>query len=262
MKELGRRLDEDRSFALATVVEVGGSAPRKPGAKMIIYPDGSSFGTIGGGALEAAILEIAGECLRSGQSRLVSYNLRADLGMACGGQARVFIEPLLSAPRLYIYGAGHICASLCPLAENLGFMVTVVDTREDLANKLRLPAAAAFVHSFDPDQWGRLTFDGETFCVVVTTDHKTDEAVVRALLDRSPKYIGMIGSKRKRETLMKNLQQSGVPEAHLERIHSPIGLPIKAESPQEIAVSIAAELIKIRRTPAPTPGPTESKEEE
>lgn len=247
IKALARCMGEQTPCVLATLVQVDGSAPREAGAKMLIFQGGEALGTIGGGALEGAVLEAAAEALRTGQSRLLSYDLLPDLGMMCGGRAQVFLEPHGAGSRLFIFGAGHVGKALYPLAVELGFQVTVVDDRPHLACAERFPGCAAFVHGYDAGAWEGLVFDHNSYCVVATAGHATDIEVVTGLFVHQPRYIGMIGSKTKRRAVERKLLELGVPEERLADMHTPMGLPIGAETPEEIAVSIAAELIQARR---------------
>jgi xanthine dehydrogenase accessory factor len=233
--------------ALATVVRTAGSVPREPGAKMLVLGDGSTVGTVGGGALEHAVIEAAREVLLAGAPRLLSYQLKPDLGMACGGSAEVFVEPLQRVDNLYLFGAGHIGKALCPIAAVLGFRVTVIDERRELANAERMPQAAAFVHGFDASVWQGVLLDGG-YCVVVSPSHAIDTGLVTVLLGRPGlRYVGMIGSKSKRRSVEQALAAAGLPSDALTRLHTPVGISIGAETPEEIAVSIAAELVRVRR---------------
>ena len=246
MMALMQCFEDDTPCVLATLVQVEGSAPRDTGAKMLVLQGGDTRGTIGGGALEAAVLEAAEEALRTGKPALLSYDLQPDLGMLCGGRARVFIEPHGVASRLYIFGAGHIGKALHQLAGHLGFQVTVVDERPQFATEDRFPGCAGLVHSYDMDRWDGLVFDDNTYCVVATAGHATDTEVVTQLFDHQPRYVGMIGSMTKRRAVERKLLERGIPEQRLETMHTPMGLSIGAETPEEIAVSIAAELIQVR----------------
>jgi len=245
--------------ALATVVRTAGSAPRHQGARMLVRQDGTVAGTVGGGALELAVSQAAQEVIASGVPQLLSYKLKTDLGMTCGGAADVFVEPLLPGERLYLFGAGHIGLALAPLAARLGFSVTVIDERPELASPERFPQAAQLVHSFAPERWADLPIGETSYCVVVSPGHKIDTEIVAALLRRNPcRYVGMIGSVRKRRAVEEALRQAGIPEERLAVLHTPIGEPIGAETPEEIAVSIAAELVRARRSaPARPLAPTQ-----
>jgi len=247
MRALMECLEADTPCVRATMVQVEGSAPRDTGAKMLVLQDGSTVGTIGGGALEAAVEKASAEALSTGEPRLLSYDLRPDLGMMCGGRARVFLEPHGETSRLYLFGAGHVGHALFRLAAELGFRITVVDDRPLLASEERFPGAARLVHSYDAGDWDGLVFDQNTYCVVATAGHATDTVVVTHLFEHEPRYIGMIGSATKRRTVERKLTELGVPKERMETMHTPMGLPIGAETPEEIAVSIAAELIQERR---------------
>ena len=175
---LARSIEEQTPCVLATVVQVDGSAPREAGAKMLIFQGGEVIGTIGGGALEGAVLEAAPEALRTGQSRMLSYDLLPDLGMVCGGRARVFLEPHGACSRLYLFGAGHLGRALYPLTVELGFQVAVVDDRLHLACAEQFPGCVAFVHSYESSAWDGLVFDDNTYCVVATAGHALDTKVL------------------------------------------------------------------------------------
>ena len=252
LKALMECLDNDTPCVLATLVEVSGSAPRATGAKMLVRAGGDTVGTIGGGALEGAALEAAEQALSTGEAVLLSYDLLPDLGMMCGGRARIFIEPQGSVSRLYLFGAGHVGMALRPLAAGLGFRITVVDDRPHLASEERFPGCAALVHSYDADRWEGLLFDHNTYCVVATAGHPSDTRVVAQLFEHRPRYIGMIGSRTKRKAVERVLRERGIPEERLEAMHTPMGLAIGAETPEEIAVSIAAELIQVRAGAPPS----------
>lgn len=248
-RTLTRWLEEGVAFALATVMEVKGSAPRHSGARMLVRADGATCGTIGGGSLERAVTREAQAVLGEGRPRMLSYRLKADLGMACGGSAEVYVEPMLPPEPLFIFGGGHVGQALAPVAAGLGFAVTVIDERTEFADPVRFPGAGARrVQSYDPADWSDLAIDGRSYCVVATHGHGSDFQVVRALMARDPRprYVGMVGSQTKRRTAEKQLLGDGVPEQRLAELHTPMGLSIGAETPAEIAVSVAAELVQVR----------------
>lgn len=234
---------------LCTVVAAGGSTPRSVGARMIVYPHGRSRGTIGGGALEA---EVVRRCL-GGDVRspvIVDLHLERDLGMACGGRVSVLLEPLGAAPEVVLFGSGHVAHELAPLVARVGFRLAVVDDVADRNTAGRFPAARLRIHSFDPTDWSGVRLDRQAYAVVVTSDHERDLAVLRALAGRELGYVGMIGSRRKAEAVRAALRAEGVDEAWLQRLHVPVGLDIGAETPAEIAVSIVAQLVRVRRSGA------------
>jgi xanthine dehydrogenase accessory factor len=203
-----------RTAVLATVVEATGSTPQRAGAKLLLDANGRAVGTVGGGQVEARVLEAAGALLAPGApaQRLVTWALARDLGMACGGEMKVFLERLEPAERLLLFGAGHLGRALCAVAAGLGFEVTVVDGREAWASPSRFPGAA-------------------TSCVVATHTHQEDETVVRALLATPARFVGMVGSARKRDAILGRLRQAGVGEADLGRLRTPVGLAIGAVTP-------------------------------
>lgn len=256
LQELVKCQADGQPCVLAVLVKVEGSAPRHVGAKMLVLHNGRTVGTVGGGALEGAVIKEADQALALGEPRLISYDLRPDLGMMCGGRTMVYLEPYGAPPRLFIFGAGHIGLALCQLTVDLGFRVTVVDERKELASEGRFPGAAALVHSFDAEQWKELDIQGEqTYCVVASAEHGVDTAVVAALVERPLAYLGMIGSNTKRRNLERELKARGVAEDKISEVRTPMGLPILAETPMEIAVSIAAELVKTRRQREKPPMP-------
>jgi xanthine dehydrogenase accessory factor len=245
---------------MVTVVRIEGSTPRHLGARMLYRADGATAGTVGGGALERAALDEARAALASGAPRTLSYRLKKDLDMACGGSAELFVEPLLPPERLYLFGGGHVNLEVARLAVRLGFAVTVIDERMEFVSAKRFPAAAGLVPTFDPAGWTDLVFDERTFCVVATHGHGIDFAVVRELMTMAPgpRFIGMIGSKIKRRKVETQLVEAGVPRDRLDELHTPVGLPIGAETPEEIALSITAELVQVRRRPGASGGTEES----
>jgi xanthine dehydrogenase accessory factor len=252
--EIDRLQKEGRAFVLATVVQTAGSTPQKPGSKMIVLPDGSPRGTVGGGAIEQQILEAARELLASSElSRLMQTHLTHDLGMCCGGRMTVFLEKHAPAARLYVFGAGHVGTELAAFAQRTGFVVTVVDERADWARPERFPAGITVLRA-EPVALARSLEGGPDhyFCIS-THDHPLDQALVEALLRTRSAYLGVIGSRRKAERFGHRLEAAGFSAEERARLRSPMGVPIRALTPAEIAVSIVAELISIRRAEAPGP---------
>lgn len=247
-RTLARWVEAGEHCALCTVTRVEGAAPRHAGARLLVHADGSAVGTVGGGALELEVTRAARAALASGEPRLLSFKLKPDLGMLCGGLAEVFIEPLQPPDRLYIFGAGHVGQALAPVAARTGFAVSVIDERAELASRERFPDAVEIVHSFSSSAWGGLRFEGEhTYCVVVSPSHRIDFEITTELLRRPARYVGMIGSRRKRRAIEETLREAGIPSERIAELRSPVGEPIGAETPAEIAVSIVAELVRVRR---------------
>jgi xanthine dehydrogenase accessory factor len=237
--------------ALVTVVRARGSTPQRTGAKMLVFADGRTLGTIGGGCYENDAFWKAKEALVSRKSQLVRYELNDDFaqenGLVCGGQMEVHIDPLEPTPRLYIVGAGHVGWHLGRLAADAGFRLHVIDDREKFANAERFPGAEEVIAAPIPDWLHRAEIPASAFVVVVTRGHVHDLDAMRALAARDLRYLGLIGSRAKVRRIYDFLLQEGMPAACLERVHAPIGLDIGAVTPAEIAVSILAELIAVRR---------------
>jgi xanthine dehydrogenase accessory factor len=236
--------------ALVTVVRTQGSTPQRVGAKMLVFADGRTMGTIGGGCYEADACLRARQALDSHKAALARYDLTddvaADTGLICGGQMEVFIEPIEPAPRLYIVGAGHVGYHLAHLAARVGFQLHVVDDREKFANAERFPDAAELIVDNIADWLHRADVPQSASAVIVTRGHRYDLDALRALAVRDLRYLGLIGSRAKVARLFDELLAEGLPPECLGRVHAPIGLDIGAVTPQEIAVSIVAELIAIK----------------
>lgn len=328
IKNIIQLLKVKESFALATIVKQQGSAPREAGARMLVRRDGSTLGTIGGGALEAAVCESALELMDQGRPGCLSLNLN-DLGMFCGGQVEVVVdfidahqqenlevyevllnglkagekvwllhflpdgeakpaspglftsrggvygpapfnnpvlweeikridrftflddwnlvvEPLSGATTALIFGAGHIAQRLVPLLNMVGFITVVIDEREEYANRERFIDANSILVSDYSKAFKRLGIGKQSYIVVVTHSHAHDREVLARALKTRAAYIGMIASQTKREIIFRALLDDGFYPDDLNRVYSPIGLKIGAETPEEIAVSIAAEMIKVR----------------
>lgn len=250
--ELAQLTAEGRAFVLATVIQSAGSTPQKPGTKMIVLPDGSLRGTVGGGAIEQQVVDASLALLGSNEmSRVLQTHLTHELGMCCGGKMSVFLEKHAAAARLFVFGAGHVGRELALLAHAVGFRVTVVDERPKWAARERF-ADGIELCVRDPATVAR-ELDGspDTYFCITTHDHPLDQAVLEALLPRPAAYLGVIGSVRKAERFKLRLQAAGFDETALSRVRSPMGVPIHALTPQEIAVSIVAELIAVRRAGHP-----------
>jgi xanthine dehydrogenase accessory factor len=246
--EIAALVAEGRPFVLATVIESAGSTPQKPGSKMVVLGDGSLRGTVGGGAIEHQIIEAAKALLEAPeQTRTIETHLTHELGMCCGGRMKVFLEKHGAPVRLTVYGAGHVARELATLAHQVGFRVTVVDARPEWATPERFPGCEV-LHEDPADHARKLAGSAQDYFCVTTHDHPLDQAVVEALLNKPSAYLGVIGSRRKAERFRMRLKAAGAQDAALDRIRSPMGLPIGALTPQEIAVSIVAELVQVRRS--------------
>ncbi len=247
-------LQSNRPAALATVVKTRGASPRNPGAKMVVYPDGTIVGSVGGGAMEMRVIAAAQEALQSGETRYLDMNLSQDSRgdpLICGGEMEIFVEPILTTPTLVVIGAGHVGAAVAHLGKTLGFHVVVLDDRAEFLTPDRLPDADERRGGDYVEQIAGLDFNPRTYVVIVTRAHTLDAPVLRALSGKPVAYIGMLGSRRRVITVMDTLRKEGIEEAELKRVHAPIGLEIHAETPEEIAVSIMGEIIQERRKGKP-----------
>ncbi len=237
--------------ALCVVIETSGSTPRKAGSKMLVFPDGSlhgkSEGTIGGGAVEHQVRLEALRVLDLNQSKVITLSLTHDLGMCCGGQMTVFIEPISQKPPCIIFGAGHIGEVLSRLAAQAGFFVVVTDARKDLLQPERLPYAHQLLANDQLEAFNQLPFGPNTFIVVVTYDHQKDQELVEAILLKSFRYAALVGSKRKAKMTIARCLNKGIDPEQVKKLHCPAGLAIYAETPEEIAFSIVAQMIQCRR---------------
>ncbi len=250
-REIAELEDEGHSFVVATVIDSAGSTPQKPGSRMVVLENGTTRGTVGGGAIEHQIRQAAAALFVSGESsRVIETHLTHDLGMCCGGKMKLFLERHGAAARLFIFGAGHVARPLAALATTVGFRVTVVDERAELLNLERFPTAAERLLE-DPATVAAGWKGGDDHYACVTThDHPLDQAVVEGLLRKPLRYLGVIGSRRKAERFRQRLLAQGFTEDELSSVRSPMGLPIDALTPEEIAVSVVAELIAVRRSEA------------
>jgi xanthine dehydrogenase accessory factor len=239
--------------ALATIVEVNGSIPSYESAKLLVREDGSMIGTIGGGCVEAEVWNAAREVMESERPRQMNFTLGQDAaydnGLICGGQLSVFVEPVVPQPRAFIFGAGHISKSISKVANLAGFSTTVIDNREAFANRERFPEADEVFADEYEDVFPKLPIRDTSYLIIVTRGHRDDMRVLRWAAQTDARYIAMIGSKRKVIGVVKELEKEGFPRSVFERIFAPMGLEIGAITPEEIAVSVVAEMIALRRAP-------------
>lgn len=257
-EEIVRLRQQGRKAALATIIHTQGSIPSYESSKLLIRDDGSILGTVGGGCVEAEIWAAAQEVMREERPRKFTFNLNADpkydVGLTCGGTLEIFLEPILPTPVCYICGAGHVGIHLSKVATLAGFATVIVDNRAAFANRERFPEASEIYADEYERVFDQLAPNELSFIVIVTRGHKDDMRVLRWAIDTPARYIGLIGSKRKVLSIYRELEREGVAREKLLRVHAPIGIEIGALTPEEIAVSIAAEMIAIRRH-APLPNP-------
>ncbi len=238
-----------QSAALCTVIRSSGSVPRHSTSKMLVFADGRFVGTIGGGEMENRVIEAARQVAHSGQAQILEYNLvdpkQGDPGV-CGGAVEIFIEPINPPPQGIIIGAGHVGRAAAHLAKWLGFRVIVSDDRADLASPEWIPEADAYLAGALSAHLAEIKLNPQTYVLLLTRGVQFDVPLLPKLLEADVAYIGVIGSRRRWAQALKELREQGVAEEKLVRVHSPIGLELNAETPEEIAVSIMAEIIMIR----------------
>ena len=237
------------SAALCTVTKSEGSTPRHVGSKMLVYPDGKFVGTVGGGDLEHRVLDEAWMAISDGEARLLHYNMadpsRGDPGL-CGGQVEVFVEPIFPAPLLVVIGAGHVGKAVVHLAKWLGYRVAVNDDRAEFCTPEATPGADAYYPVTMDKLPDHIKIDKRTILILTTRGANVDAAGMVPLLNSAAGYIGVIGSRRRWATTVKALKEKGISGEKIARVHSPIGLELQAETPEEIAVSILAEVMMLK----------------
>lgn len=255
-------LEQGKGFVLATVIDTSGSTPRKSGAWMIMTEEGEFMGTVGGGKIEAVTQERCREHLETKETKQYHFKLNTEdmdaLDMGCGGEAEIRVEYISgdnpgdflaeweAKTKAYVFGGGHVSLALEPVLRHIDFRVTVTDDREEYANKERFPYADVRVAKGFENCFDGLFCDENTFIVIVTRGHMGDYVVLKQALAQPSAYVGMIGSRKKNAMLFDQLREEGVSEEDIARVYAPIGEDIHAETPEEIAISIAAEMIRVR----------------
>mgnify|MGYP001112627898 FL=1 len=239
--------------ALATIVDARGSIPSYESAKLLVREDGSILGTVGGGCVEAEVWNAAREVIDTEKPKHLSFNLGQDVtydsGLICGGQLNVYVEPIVPPPQALIFGAGHISRSLSKIATLAGFSTIIIDNRDTYANRERFPEAAEIHAAEYEDIFPKLSIRDASYILIVTRGHRDDLRVLRWAVTTPARYVAMIGSKRKVISVVKEIEKEGVPRSAFERLHAPMGLDIGAITPEEIAISVVAEMIAARRSP-------------
>jgi xanthine dehydrogenase accessory factor len=249
-EEIVRMRRAGQRGALATIVHTDGSIPSFESSRMLVREDGSAMGTVGGGCVEADVWAAAKEVMQKETARKMVFHLNNeatyDNGLICGGTVEVFVEPILPQPIVYLFGGGHIATSVAKAAHAAGFGIGVVDDREAFANKQRFPMAQEVYTSFQ-EAFQKVRPNASSYVVIVTRGHKEDMRVLAWAVRTEARYVGMIGSKRKVLSVYKALEKEGYRMEEFERVFAPMGLEIGALSPEEIAISIVAELVAVRR---------------
>ncbi len=250
-QEIVRIQKEGDTAALATIVWVKGSTPRSQGSKILIRSDGSMLGSIGGGCMEAEVWQEAMKVMEEGSSKALKFDLtgqeESDDGLICGGTMEVLVEPILAQPTLYLFGAGHIAFAVSKLGKMAGFRVAVIEERPAFANTERFPDADEIYAEEFESAFPKLNINRASYIVIACRGHLLDQQVLEWASRTPARYVGMIGSKKKVKSVFSNLRAGGVPQELLDKVHAPIGIPIASETPEEIAISIVGEVIKVRR---------------
>lgn len=250
MEKAVELLKERKTFVVATVVEANGSAPQSVGAKLIYTENHELFGTVGGGRVEAKVIQEIQQVLVEKKNRLLDYKLVPEpegIGMTCGGNMKIFVEYYGKTPRLLLFGGGHVAYEIAKLANMMKLEVVVLEERQEFAKEERFPAALSLIvkDNYD-DALGEVTVDENTYVVIVTKGHKTDQRILELLIDSKAPYIGMMGSRRKKVEVYNNLKNLGITDKQLERVYCPIGLDLRGSRPEEIALAIVAEIIAVK----------------
>jgi xanthine dehydrogenase accessory factor len=239
--------------ALATIVQVRGSIPSYESAKLLVREDGSMLGTVGGGCVEAEVWNAAREVIETEKPRHLTFSLGQDAaydnGLICGGQLNIFVEPVVPQPRAVIFGGGHVSKSISKIANLAGFSTIIVDDREAFANRERFPEAEETYAEEYEAVFPKLPVTSSSYLIIVTRGHRDDMRVLRWAVTTPARYIAMIGSKRKTISVVHELEKEGIPRKEFEKVFAPMGLEIGAETPEEIAISVVAEMIAVRRAP-------------
>jgi xanthine dehydrogenase accessory factor len=254
LKEGVRLLENGKKIALCTIIEKRGSGPRDVGAKIIVSEDGEVIGTIGGGNFERALLNEALEALKEDKPRKVVFSLHEGAregtiktGLICGGELTVFIDIIEPEPRLILIGAGHVAQPLAKMAGITGFDIVIVDDNEELASKERFPMAQEIITGKFDEVLDKIEVKPRDFVVIVHGEPEHDYLALEKVIRKKPAYVGLLGSKAKVAKLIKRLREAGISDEDLKILHAPVGLDIGAQTPEEIAVSILAEIILNRR---------------
>ena len=247
LEQLARSVKENRKAALVTLIEEQGSSPGKQGFMMVVFEDGSTAGTVGGGGFEDKARECALECMNEGRNRLMELELddSGELHMQCGGKASIFIKVFKEKERLIIAGGGHIALELYKTGKLLGFHIVIIEDREEYANPERFPDCDIHIGNIG-ECIRNYPLDRNCHVVIVTRGHESDTDALRASIGRGARYLGMIGSRKKTKYVFDLLLGEGCNRADIEAVYAPIGLDLGGDSAQEIAFSIMAEILLVK----------------
>lgn len=252
-EEITRLRQQGKRAALATIIQIRGSVPSFETAKILVREDGSTLGTVGGGCVENDVWKAARQVMVAEKPKRLLFDLtdtsNLEAGLICGGKVEVFVEPILATPTVYIFGAGHVSKFISKVAVLAGFNSVIVDNRPQYANAERFPEATRIYSESFESAFEAIHPNEFSYIVIVTRGHQEDQTVLGWAAGTRARYIGMIGSKVKKRTLFRNLrEEEGIPQEALDRVQSPMGVEINAILPEEIAVSVVAQMIEYRRS--------------
>ncbi len=251
-EEITRLRNQGQRAALATIIQIRGSVPSFETAKILVREDGSTLGTVGGGCVENDVWKAARQVMLAEKPKRLLFDLtdtsNLEAGLICGGKVEVFVEPILAAPTVYIFGAGHVSKFISKVAVLAGFNSVIIDNRPQYANAERFPEATQIYSESFEAAFEAIHPNEFSYIVIVTRGHQEDQTVLGWAARTRARYIGMIGSKVKKRTLFRNLREEGISQEALDRVQSPMGVEINAILPEEIAVSVVAQMIEYRRS--------------
>ncbi len=251
-EEITRLRQQGKRAALATIIQIRGSVPSFETAKILVREDGSTLGTVGGGCVENDVWKAARQVMLAEKPKRLLFDLtdtsNLEAGLICGGKVEVFVEPILATPTVYVFGAGHVSKFISKVAVLAGFNSVIIDNRPQYANAERFPEATRIYSESFEAAFEAIRPNEFSYIVIVTRGHQEDQTVLGWAAVTGARYIGMIGSKVKKRTLFQNLREEGIPQEALDRVQSPMGVEINAILPEEIAVSVVAQMIEYRRS--------------
>jgi xanthine dehydrogenase accessory factor len=248
--KINELLKQQTQAAIATIVNATEGTPRKLGAKMLVMSDSSILGTVGGGLFEKQIIDEGLKVIETGEPLILNKDLSiapGGIGAVCGGQISIFIEPIIKKSKMFIFGAGHVGKAIAELAQHMDFSLNVIDERTDWANKENYPMDICLWTGNEFDSAEQIPSDSKSFIIILTRSWKLDEGILKRVLRKEHAYIGVIGSKKKIKTHYDNLTTEGFKDEDFNKVYAPIGLPMGAYSPHEIAVSILGEIIAVQK---------------
>ncbi|MBN2892237.1 MAG: XdhC family protein [Bacteroidales bacterium] len=250
MKEIYNAINqiiaERKKAAMCIITETKGSTPRKIGSKMIVLENGQVIGSIGGGELEHFVVEKSQEIIKTGDAETFNFGLKEDFQMSCGGRVTVFVEPVKLPDQLIVFGGGHICRSLVTYAKNFDFNITVVDEREGIFDSWA-ENDFTLINKIHIEAYPELKFDDQTYVCIMTHAHKYDKIVAGYCGSQNSKFTGVIASKTKAAKIRKELiEEKVLTQEQAEAIEMPLGIPMKCELPEEIAISVLGRLIDVK----------------